>query len=345
MLDRATITRQREGGELRKPPRSDFPPLWLPPPADGRVCHPRAASQISRSWLEPVRLDYTVSAGRLAVVRLLAELDAAFGPPSPAWLVVRRAELRSRHAPFASETVIDRMLLWQVSFRLPLELVEYPHALFDLEARDGVAIALPAPALWADAAAADRELKPRIRPLLRRSAVGFATCLAVAAVSNSIVAVASAASAPTQTAKNGVAAYAPQAATAISPTTSSPSTKTTVTTTFTTVTTTTVSQTPAGALGGTTKSDLEHPAVCVLTATAPGSARASKTGNQPPRHATGTTCAVPPQDEEDEEEEEGAQARAGRPHDSDAAAKRRRGVGDGAGAIVASPWNPRQNPS
>jgi hypothetical protein len=230
---------------------------------------------------------------------LLAEVDAALGPPSPAWLVARRSDLRSHHAPCASEAFIDQVLPWEVSFRLPLELFEYPRALFDIEASDRVAIALPAPGLRMGAA----ELlagkpKPRIRPLLRRSVVGLATGLALAAGSDSFVGLASAASAPTHTAKHRAAAYAQPAATGSQASASSRSATTTLTASTTTVTTTTVTRAPSGVLAKSTTtqtatSDSRPLTGCVLMTTIVGNIKASETGRHAPRHKTETACGVP----------------------------------------------------
>ena len=329
MLDRADLAQPGQGGHPRETPRRGLPPLWLPAPVDRCACHAHGRWPMSRPWLAPVRFDYAVSADRFAAVRLLAKVDAALGPPSPAWLVVRRAELQSRHAPNASETVIDQVFLWQVSFRLPLELVEYPRARFDLETSDGVAIALPAPTVRADAAdVVERELKPRMRPLLRRSIVGFATGLAVAAVSSSFVGVASAASVsqPTtaappsssppmrtalrttianQTSEGGQAHLRPDAVKR--PSSASPNTKTSTSNsnsrTSTPRQTTTAPRTAHSPAGATvppssghhsdTKSDSKPPAGCALTTIPDVAASVSSSASAGGRAAPSDAAAPP----------------------------------------------------
>jgi len=329
MLDRADLAQPGQGGHPRETPRRGLSPLWLPAPVDRCACHAHGRWPMSRPWLAPVRFDYAVSADRFAAVRLLAKVDAALGPPSPAWLVVRRAELQSRHAPNASETVIDQVFLWQVSFRLPLELVEYPRARFDLETSDGVAIALPAPTVRADAAdVVERELKPRMRPLLRRSIVGFATGLAVAAVSSSFVGVASAASVsqPTtaappsssppmrtalrttianQTSEGGQAHLRPDAVKR--PSSASPNTKTSTSNsnsrTSTPRQTTTAPRTAHSPAGATvppssghhsdTKSDSKPPAGCALTTIPDVAASVSSSASAGGRAAPSDAAAPP----------------------------------------------------
>ena len=299
MLDHADVTLRGERVGPCKRLEQSVSPLWLPPRSGRWDCRARAISRRPGPWLEPISFDYAPAGGGLAVVRLLAEVDAALGPPSPAWLVARRSDLRSRHAPCASEALIDQVLLWEVSFRLPLELFEYPRALFDIEASGRVAIALPAPGLRMGAAELlAGEPKPRIRPLLRRSVVGLATGLALAAGSDSFVGLASAASAPTHTAKHRAAAYAHPAGTSSQASASSRSASTTLTASTTTVITTTVTRAQSGVLAKstttqTTTSDSKPLTGCVLMTTIVGNIKASETGRHAPRHQTETACGVP----------------------------------------------------
>jgi hypothetical protein len=167
--------------------------LWLPPHSRPCARSGSPVSRPSRPWLEPVRFEYRVSEHQLALVCLLADLDAALGPPNAASLLVRHAAARTRYPASAAETMLGRALLWQVSFEVPLDVVESPQALFRLEAPDRVPIAMPAPGLRPDAAGVIARAPTRpFRPLIRRAAAVFATGVAFAAFYGSCAGVAAA---------------------------------------------------------------------------------------------------------------------------------------------------------
>jgi murein DD-endopeptidase MepM/ murein hydrolase activator NlpD len=238
--------------------RSGSSRLWLPLRAGRCSGGKRAAPRPPGAWLRPIRFDYQVSGHELAIISLLADLDAAAGPPSSPSLVVRRAEERSSYPASAGETWPGRTLLWQVSFEVPLDVVEYPAALFSVGAGHRIAIALPAPGHRVELSdlLVPGPRRP-FRPLIRRGAVALAAGLAFAAVSNSLIDVASAASTPALAARagpagpaapettgsgSGAAAGAPQPSPVSSACISSPGVSTTSATTA-------ASQAPAGAAG------------------------------------------------------------------------------------------------
>ena len=136
---------------------------------------------VSRPWLESVRFDYRVGADDAAVVRLLADLDAALGPPRGPSLLVRRATARSNYPALAAETSPGERLLWQVSFEVPLAVVECPHALFGLEALGRITIALPAPGRRAETPGLSvRGQRRAFRSLIRRAAATLVDGVALA---------------------------------------------------------------------------------------------------------------------------------------------------------------------
>jgi hypothetical protein len=136
---------------------------------------------VSRPWLEPVRFDYRVGADDAAVVRLLADLDTALGPPRGPSLLVRRATARSNYPALAVETSPGERLLWQVSFEVPVAVVECPHALFGVEAPRRITIALPAPGHRAETPGLSVRGQGRpFRSLIRRGAATFVAGVALA---------------------------------------------------------------------------------------------------------------------------------------------------------------------
>ena len=102
-------------------------------------------------WLALEQFDYAPLSQNRAVVRLVAALHGHLGAPSGTTLVLARGALQSPHPVLAnalSRRHVDDPasgLLWQASFAVPLDLVEYPRTLFALVARDRLALALPAP--------------------------------------------------------------------------------------------------------------------------------------------------------------------------------------------------------
>jgi hypothetical protein len=121
-------------------------------------------------------------------------------------------------------------LLWQASFALPLEVVEYPNALFTLTADDRVAIALPVPSTGlrdcTEVAHGTRFRGARIR----RHLVALATGLAIAAISGSAAGVAAAGTTTSPEANTTTTTPAPEASTSAA----EPDTNTTTTTATTT---------------------------------------------------------------------------------------------------------------
>ncbi len=102
-----------------------------------------------QQWCKLERFDYSPLAGRWAVVRMLAALEAELRPPVGARLLVHRGPVLSAHGAFVSAA--DRRstgpaseLLWIASFAVPLEIVEYRGALFELSAPGRAAVSLPA---------------------------------------------------------------------------------------------------------------------------------------------------------------------------------------------------------
>ena len=103
-----------------------------------------------RPWMTLERFDCSPLAGRWAVVRMLAALEAELRPPAGARLFVRRGPAVSSHGAFVSaadrrDTGATSELLWIASFAVPLEIVEYPGALFELCVPGRPVLSLPAP--------------------------------------------------------------------------------------------------------------------------------------------------------------------------------------------------------
>jgi Transglycosylase SLT domain len=127
------------------------------------------------SWLRLERFDYSRVGQRWAVLRLLAGLGSNLGAPAQARLVVRRGAegvcgpeiVRGPEIVCGPEIVsyparacaLERRLLgrqgdegasgmlWRACFAVPLEVVEYPQALFEFTVSGRVALALPTPGL------------------------------------------------------------------------------------------------------------------------------------------------------------------------------------------------------
>jgi murein DD-endopeptidase MepM/ murein hydrolase activator NlpD len=198
MLEGAIEPAQRAGSQR----------LWLPPHLQPCASCSRV-SRPSSPWLEPIRFDYRVCEDELALVYLLGDLDAALGPPNAASLLVRHPSVRTRFPASEGETRPGRSPLWQVSFEVPLEVVESPQALFSLEAPDRIPIAMPAPGLRPDVTSviARRPNRP-FRLLIRRSAAVLAAGVAFAAIYGSCAGVAGADSSSPRTQPSKICASA-----------------------------------------------------------------------------------------------------------------------------------------
>ena len=143
-----------------------------------------------RPWLKIERFDYSPLAGRWAVVRMLAVLEADLRPPAGARLLVRRGPAVSSHGAFVSAadrrtTGAATELLWIASFAVLLEIVEYPNALFELSAPGRAAFALPAPGTLVFPAGRKAALPDRrwLPAHARRRVGAFATAVAVSTAS------------------------------------------------------------------------------------------------------------------------------------------------------------------
>ncbi|MGA2012977.1 MAG: hypothetical protein ABSH51_20895 [Solirubrobacteraceae bacterium] len=105
------------------------------------------------------RFEYSRLGAQWAVGRVSARLETALGAPPQAQLLISRPPQRDA-LPFpALAQALERRLLarrgrgrgagsellWRVAFAIPLEVIEFPHALFTLTGADGLALALPAP--------------------------------------------------------------------------------------------------------------------------------------------------------------------------------------------------------
>jgi Transglycosylase SLT domain len=129
------------------------------------------------AWLRPERFEYSLLGERWAALRLLAAVQVPALEPqlSDATLIVRRGEALTSHSSFSA--TVERLggngngngtadeLLWRVSFGLPLEVVQFPHALFELTTGGGLAVALPTPVLC-DAVKRSRGLPRRAAALV-----------------------------------------------------------------------------------------------------------------------------------------------------------------------------------
>jgi cell wall-associated NlpC family hydrolase len=106
------------------------------------------------AWLRVEHWHYVRLGQRLAVLRLMARLGAERRPPTGAELVVEHGQETATYP--ARGDKVERLrrprllggeVLWRAYFVLPLDVVEYPCARFELTAPGRAAIALPAPDL------------------------------------------------------------------------------------------------------------------------------------------------------------------------------------------------------
>jgi hypothetical protein len=106
-------------------------------------------------WLHLERFDYSRVGQHWAVLRMLAGLAGELGAPAEAMLFVQRG-LESTSYPARACALERRLvgrradhgaseLLWRASFAVPLEVVEFQHAVFEFRVSGRVALALPAP--------------------------------------------------------------------------------------------------------------------------------------------------------------------------------------------------------
>ena len=126
-------------------------------------------------------------------------------PPTGAKLIVDNRQLKRVHPASGCAIRAHRAngLLWRASFAVPLDVVEYPEALFTLTADDRVAVALPAPEavrLNVSDATGTRLLGGA---RIRRHVVAIAAGLAIATASASVVGVAAAGAAGDHPARAG----------------------------------------------------------------------------------------------------------------------------------------------
>jgi hypothetical protein len=169
-------------------------------------------------WLAVERFEYEGLEDRSALVQLLGSLDATAGFPGRAMLVVTNGTSRTSHQAVVTDPPYRRSdaacvgpgtrqdrnwrrhsyrepangLLWHASFAVPLEVVEYPDALFTLTADVRVALALPAPHAVLRACSEVAHNKHFSGARIRRHLIAVATSVAIAATSGSAVAVAAA---------------------------------------------------------------------------------------------------------------------------------------------------------
>jgi cell wall-associated NlpC family hydrolase len=142
---------------------------------------PDRATRASVAELTPTRLAYTPVGDQLALVRLLARLDASLTPPADAKLVITRGAEATSHPARACRLGdreasgrrrrADSGLVWRASFAVALEIVEFPLAVFELTGPGGTTLALPRPELLADAMPDVAELRSGLIPpghVLRR---------------------------------------------------------------------------------------------------------------------------------------------------------------------------------
>jgi hypothetical protein len=168
-------------------------------------------SPLSELGLE--RFEYSRVGADWAVLRVLARLEAQLGAPADAELVVSGGTERDPSRYPARACALERRLLgrggrgtggagsellWRASFAVPLEVVEWRHARFELTAPGGLALVLPSPGArlmtrrqLALAPIRRRDLQPRIAAgQVRQRFVAIATAVVVTTTSSPAVALA-----------------------------------------------------------------------------------------------------------------------------------------------------------
>ena len=269
-------------------------------------------SDVLTQWLELERLEYERLDERWAVVRLLATLDRGRGAPAGTGLVVQHGNVETTHRAFYSVTddrhADDKTrspggLLWRVSFGVPVEVVEFEHALFKLTAEGGLALALPTPARRGGlevpaleiVAAGSDTIEARLwRRHVRRHLTALATGVVVVAASGPAVSVAAAAGTTSTTTTSAPATAdtttPPAAGTTASAVTPTPDPTPPVTTPDPkppVSTTSSASTTPPADAGNT------HPATISTPAGANPPAAKSLTMVKPPKAAGAPTSQTP----------------------------------------------------
>jgi soluble lytic murein transglycosylase-like protein len=143
-----------------------------------------------RSWLALERFEYSPLAGRWAVVRMRAALESEFQVPACARLLISRGPSVSSHGTFVNAAdrrsrEVGAELVWLASFAVPLEIVEYPQALFELLTPARPVCVLPAPAALALDEPASCEVSDRrwLPARTRRRVGALATAVAVSTAS------------------------------------------------------------------------------------------------------------------------------------------------------------------
>jgi hypothetical protein len=168
------------------------------------------------------RFEYSRVGAEWAVLRLLTRLGDELGPPVEAQLMIGRgAESEGLLYPARACALERRLLgragrvdsggaselLWRASFAVPLEVAECQHAVFELTAPGGLALALPSPAArmitprqLALARARHRDQHPRIAVgQVRQRVAALATAIVVTTTSTPAVALAASSAASTPT--------------------------------------------------------------------------------------------------------------------------------------------------
>jgi soluble lytic murein transglycosylase-like protein len=154
------------------------------------------------AWLRVEHWQYVRLGERLAVLRLMARLGAERRPPTGAELLVEHGQITATYPARGDEVdrprrprLLGGEVLWRAYFALPLDIVEYPYARFELTAPGRAAIALPAPdlrVLSAQDLARHRDNPLPPRPVRRRLVVVAATTLAITGFTPALAAAATA---------------------------------------------------------------------------------------------------------------------------------------------------------
>jgi murein DD-endopeptidase MepM/ murein hydrolase activator NlpD len=136
-----------------------------------------AASPGQEPWLKLEQFVYAPRDQRSAGLRLLGRVDARLKAPADVTLLINRGYMmtaRHPHAVGAIDSPPGKRLrrasnptLWRAIFELPLEVIEYPGALFALAAAGQVALALPVPRLTDQVLASEFPLQADRRYICR----------------------------------------------------------------------------------------------------------------------------------------------------------------------------------
>ncbi len=149
-------------------------------------------------WARPERFDYAPLDEKWAIVRLLAELQDELRSPERVRLTVHRDRLTSTHAAFASLVEQEDELLWRATFAVPVSVIRYRGARFEVAGEGHHALSLPAPLCFLASG-------PELEELLagspfgasfRRRVTALATALAVSTSSTGVLALSASAATP-----------------------------------------------------------------------------------------------------------------------------------------------------